>query len=462
MFSAETSQSKEIRCTSCNINVFRVILRFSMRRELQSYIKFSIRTTLTILATTFTPSGTSEATEKKYYDYKLTAKTLPSVAYLTNSQLVHINKLLTVSGWDGLSTTLEQYVDQRLNQSFRSTHPKLTIVQSTPLVRLQMTQQMQPVNAITRTTSAQKLEDDNIVCDISIQADQAWLCQAKQSYDLVLGKTDVSLVKNFLTTFDFPHLDTKALIQKLAEVAKTVDLDVSTFLEEQMEDQVLGTVRSWIRKNTLPDTKSPEIQQPKGFLRYCQEFNRLLIEEEGQLLCSNEPSDKLEEDNLRICLPLPLFPACFRLGHHNEMGRHMGGTKTYANAKKFYYWPGMFDWTCALTADCFTCQNNKPKPKHRIEVSLEEWQSETVPFRTIHIDHKGPIHPTSAKNAQCRLIVDAFSWFLMVYPVRNTTALATITAVAKWILFLGSHYQSSMIEALLLSIQSSSTGPKNV
>ena len=58
-------------------------------------------------------------------------------------------------------------------------------------------------------------------------------------------------------------------------------------------------------------------------------------------------------------------------------------------------------------------------------------------FRTIHIDHIGPIHPISASNVHCLLIVDAFSRFLMVYPVRNTTALATITAVEKWILSFG-------------------------
>ena len=152
-------------------------------------------------------------------------------------------------------------------------------------------------------------EVDNIVCDISIQADQARLCQAKQAHDLVLEKTDASLAKKCLTASDAPHLNTKALIQKLDEVAKTVDLDVSTILEEQMKDPVLGTVRSWIRKNTPPDVKSPEIQQSKGLLRYCQELNRLLIEDEGQLLCYNEPTDKLEEDNLRICLPLSLFLA---------------------------------------------------------------------------------------------------------------------------------------------------------
>ena len=110
-------------------------------------------------------------------------------------------------------------------------------------------------------------EDDNIVCDISIQANQARFSQAKQNHELVRGKTDAFLVKNIQTTSDAPYLDTKALIQKLDEVAETVDLDVLTILTGQMKDPVLGTVRSWIRKNTPRDNISPEIQQCKGLLR---------------------------------------------------------------------------------------------------------------------------------------------------------------------------------------------------
>ena len=205
------------------------------------------------------------------------------------------------------------------------------------------------------------------------------LCQAKQAHHLVLGKTDACLVKNFLKTSDAPHLDTKALIQNLDEVAKTVDLDILTILTEQMKDPVLDPVRSWIRKNIPADTKSPEIQQSKGLLRYCRDFNRFLIhEEERQLLCYNEPLDKPEEENLRKCLPLSLVVACFRLRHYNEIGGHMGATKTYA--KRFYYWPGIFDWIWALTADCLTCQNNKSRPKHRNEVPLEDGKTKQFPF----------------------------------------------------------------------------------
>ena len=100
----------------------------------------------------------------------------------------------------------------------------------------------------------------------------------------------------------------------------------------------------------------------------------------------------------------------------------MRATKTFAEAKRLYYWPGMFDWICALTADCLTCHNNKPKPKHRNEITLEEWQNDTIPLQTVHIDHKGPLHPTSNRNFHCMLVFDAFSRFIMAQLVNNTGA----------------------------------------
>ena len=92
-------------------------------------------------------------------------------------------------------------------------------------------------------------------------------------------------------------------------MAKTVDIDISTILTGKIENPVLGTVRSQLPKGILPEAKSPENQKTKGLLRFCKEFDRLLIEEEeeGQLLCYNEPSDKLEDENLRIYVPLSLF-----------------------------------------------------------------------------------------------------------------------------------------------------------
>ena len=156
-------------------------------------------------------------------------------------------------------------------------------------------------------------DEDKLICEKNTHANQYRLCKAKAAHYAVLGIIDASLAKKPLTTNEAPHLDTRSLTAKLDDVAKTTDFDVSTKLAEQIKDPVFGTVRSWIRKRTSPDFKTPQIQQSKGLLRYGQEFDRLLIEKEGQLLCYNEPTDKLDDQNLRICLPLLLFLECFRL-----------------------------------------------------------------------------------------------------------------------------------------------------
>ena len=160
------------------------------------------------------------------------------------------------------------------------------------------------------------------------EASSSWLGNQRFWYPLA-KKTKT------LSAAAAPHLRTHDLITKLDDVAKIVDLEVPTILQEQLEDPVLNIVRSWIERNTSPDLRAPEIRQSKGLLRHGQELDRLLIEEHGQLLCYDDPSDTLDEKNWRICLPLSLFLACFRTGHHKELGRHMGASKTYANAKRF-------------------------------------------------------------------------------------------------------------------------------
>ena len=126
-------------------------------------------------------------------------------------------------------------------------------------------------------------DDDNLICEINTHANHYRLCKAKAAQGAVLRKIDASLARKPLTANETPHLDTKSLIAKLDDAAKTVDLDVSTILAEQIKDPVFGTVRSWLCRGISPEAKSPDIQQSRGLLRYCQDFDRLLIEERGQL-----------------------------------------------------------------------------------------------------------------------------------------------------------------------------------
>ena len=258
-------------------------------------------------------------------------------------------------------------------------------------------------------------DDDDYVCEIDAN-DHYRLCKARAAHDLVISDPDTLLAKTTLSVTAAPHLRTPDLITEQDDVAKVVDLDVPTRLQEQLRDLKLSIVRSWIEGNISPDLRAPEIRQSKGLLKYGQELDRLYIEEHGQLLCYDKPSDTLEEKNLRICLPLSHFLACFQMGHYNELGGHMGASKTYANGERFYYWPGVLGWICALPADCLACQNNKPKTKHLNEVPLDEWQGDTAPFCAVHIDDRGPLDPPNNRNTHCFLIIDSFFAFLKGLP----------------------------------------------
>ena len=198
-------------------------------------------------------------------------------------------KPLNVSQWEDLSTNSDPYVDSRHYQVRPSTHPILILVQSTPLVQPTMTKRTLTTTTIAHTKTTDS-EDDNIVCDISIQADKPRLWQPKEAHEI--------LRRNF--------------------ASRCINQDK------------LWTHYSVLYVLGFTQTLLPLLSH------HCQQFNRLLIEEEErQLLCYNKSSEILEEENLRTCLPFSLFVACFQLGHYNEMLGHMASNKTYANTKRF-------------------------------------------------------------------------------------------------------------------------------
>ena len=108
-------------------------------------------------------------------------------------------------------------------------------------------------------------DEDSFICEINTHVDRYRLCKAKAAHDAFLGKIDASLAIKPLSATEASHLDTKSLNAKLDEVAKTIDLDVSTILAGQFKDPVLGTVRSWLRKGTSPEPKTPNFDNQKDF-----------------------------------------------------------------------------------------------------------------------------------------------------------------------------------------------------
>ena len=128
-------------------------------------------------------------------------------------------------------------------------------------------------------------------------------------------------------------------------------------------------------------------------------------------------------------VPLSLFLSLLCLAHTHSPSGHPGIFKTFENIRQYFFWPGRYKWIVYLIEDCIECQTNETKGQDLHEAPLEQWgELETIPFKTIHIDHKGPLRPSSNSNTHCLVVVDAFSRFLGTYPVRDTGAQTSINA----------------------------------
>ena len=255
------------------------------------------------------------------------------------------------------------------------------------------------------------------------------------AHELFRTKTkDKPILKKPISFELFPHVDTTDLIQKLSDFARDADLDIQTLLEEQLNDPVLQIVRKWIKTSNTRPQKTPDINQSKALLSYYNKFEQLFIEPDTNLLCYREPIQDTCKTEMKICVPLSLFLPLFSLAHTHSHSGHPGIFKTFENIRQYFFWPGRYKWIVYLIEDCIECQTNKTKRHDLHEAPLEQWgELETTPFKTIHIDHKGPLRPSSNSNTHCLVVVDAFSRFIGAYPVRDTGAQTTINALEKWI-----------------------------
>ena len=257
---------------------------------------------------------------------------------------------------------------------------------------------------------------------------------AAQNAEEEQNKTSLTKQSPFPKKLD-EKMDAKELILKLTSFAKNVDLNTEVLCEEQLKDPVLQQIRKFFLSQNK-DLKTIENRQSKAITNYLNNFENLCII--GNLLCIKEQTDDPNTELIKVCVPISLFIKTFNLAHDDVLAGHIGLDKTLANIRRFFHWPGMYKWVKHLIASCLDCQKNKKKRKDIYEAPLEKW-TDTIPFpfHTVHIDHKGPLNPPSNGKHHCLVIVDSFSRFIQVYPVRSTDAFDTIKAFEKFILSFG-------------------------
>lgn len=131
----------------------------------------------------------------------------------------------------------------------------------------------------------------------------------------------------------------------------------------------------------------------------------------------------------RIVVPQGLHSMLLKYFHASILGGHLGVHKTRRKISAHFYWPNMNSAITKFVKSCNDCQLAKPAARNKIGFSAG--QPPTAPWQCIHVDFVGPLIRTSNGNIGIFSLIDTFSKFVLLFPVKNITSQVTISILTS-------------------------------
>ena len=148
-----------------------------------------------------------------------------------------------------------------------------------------------------------------------------------------------------------------------------------------------------------------------------------LLDHDG-LLLKYVATDDESIDPFKVVMPKSLRAALLRSSHDEPMAGHLSGSKVFAKLSKTVTWPGMKRDIYRYCRSCHVCQTvksrgGKPPGLMKPIVSERPWQVATC-------DLMGPFPRSKQGFIHLMVVVDHFSKWVELFPLRKVTARAVL------------------------------------
>ena len=135
------------------------------------------------------------------------------------------------------------------------------------------------------------------------------------------------------------------------------------------------------------------------------------------------------DENVRAIVPSKLVDSVLWKLHTGPGRIHNGRDSMEAEVDSDYFWPGYKTSIRKFLKECRTCNSIKtavprPKPNAPIERGSSPWE-------VIHIDLLGPLKTTRTGNKYVCVIVDSFSKFAIMTPLKDKTTWSVIDVLSE-------------------------------
>lgn len=133
-----------------------------------------------------------------------------------------------------------------------------------------------------------------------------------------------------------------------------------------------------------------------------------------------------EDGQARLWVPLTMTLELVRSAHDDVTSAHLGIAKTLERLRRYYFWPGMSTDVYHYVSNCETCKMSKA-PNRTLRPTMGDQIVVDRPFQRLCVDLIGPYPRSKSGNLMALVVLDAFTKFVLVKPLRNARAQPIIT-----------------------------------
>ena len=207
-----------------------------------------------------------------------------------------------------------------------------------------------------------------------------------------------------------PTINTLRIQNPLDELDVTENNQPLNVSEEQLKDDDIRTVISWIEGHAQPNPIYLSITQKK----YLKQLPRLHVTNGILYRKFFDQTGKASHDQL--CLPLHLQKEVLFRIHNSRWRGHIGINRTIAEFRQRFYFPNFTEVLTDYIRNCLTCLTSKPAKQAVLRPSLQPVVSEqNFPADMMQIDLVGKMK--SSPFTYILTAMDVFSKYLFAIPL---------------------------------------------
>ena len=207
---------------------------------------------------------------------------------------------------------------------------------------------------------------------------------------------------------------------------------LAEIIKIQQNDPEIKPIFQVLQKQITP--KQNELQSETKFTRrMLAQIHKLRINEQGLLQYKyGESNDIPDSDPYKILVPYQLRETLMSHYHREFNSNHLGIEKCYEKLTSLFWWPAVKRDITEYIKSCEICPQYKQVQKNFI-APLHNFESSYF-NEILHIDFLGPVNTSSSKFKYMLVMVDSFTNYLQVTPLKNITTETTVQAlIDNWI-----------------------------